>query len=99
MLHDERVEKYLWLSFGANVYVNVTWDVGKISMTLSFAVNVYVNVTWDVLEKYLWLSFGVNVYVNVTWDGGKITMTLSWSKCLCKCYMRWLKNINDSLLE
>jgi hypothetical protein len=54
MLH-EMVENYQWLSFGVNVYVNVTWDVGKTSM-ISFGANVYVNVTWDVFEKYQWLS-------------------------------------------
>jgi hypothetical protein len=34
MLHEMMVENYQWLSFGVNVYVNVTWDVGKISMAL-----------------------------------------------------------------
>jgi hypothetical protein len=33
MLH-EMVEKYQWLSFGVNVYVNVTWDGWKKYMAL-----------------------------------------------------------------
>jgi predicted RNA-binding protein (virulence factor B family) len=28
-MSHEMVEKYLWLSLGVNVYVNVTWDVRK----------------------------------------------------------------------
>jgi predicted RNA-binding protein (virulence factor B family) len=87
MLH-EMVEKYLWLSFGVNVYVNVTFDDGcKISMALFWSKCLCeCHMRWMV-EKYLWLSLGVNVYVNVTWDGWKRIN----GKCLCECYMRWLK--------